>query len=190
MRLDVDLQRKISGRVVQQLVQGASASHRSGCRRGRAGEHFADRSTPSGAPSRVMCKSCSAAGRAAGQPSVGGQTGIGLEAIDRTSERRPQGCPRRIRPGLATEAMRVQGGSESPQPSGAIDLWLVPSTLPGDWHPRAAGHAGRTRVAEGVAAPGSLDPGVTLFASPGSSHQPQCERTHCQWANRRGSRFE
>ena len=31
----------------------------------------------------------------------------------------------------------------------AIDLWLVPSTSTGDSHPRAAGHAGRTRGRDG-----------------------------------------
>jgi hypothetical protein len=54
----------------------------------------------------------------------------------------------------------------------AIDLWLVPSTSTGDLHPQAAGHAGRTRVAGGVAAPGSLGSRRDSLPSPGSSHRP------------------
>jgi hypothetical protein len=39
-----------------------------------------------------------------------GQTGIGLQTIDRASERRPQRCPRRVGARIAAEAMRVEQG--------------------------------------------------------------------------------
>jgi hypothetical protein len=59
------------------------------------------------------------------QPSVSGQTGICLEAIDWTSQRCPQGCSRRVGSRIATEAVRVQRWQRRHNHQGD---WLRPFT--------------------------------------------------------------
>ena len=108
MGFNLDLDRQAAGRGVKQLVE----RHRRLVRRGPVAvtQPRMAQLAPLGLvrPSLKCCAGAQPRVVEQDQPSVGGQASVGFEAIDRTFESGLQRCSRRVRSGLAAEAMRIQ----------------------------------------------------------------------------------